>query len=117
MTRKHATGVILLSGWLLVTPPADVDLDPDGKVTIYTQEPIKEWKQQSAHDTPSECERAKEKEQGRLMAMLNDQTIDGMTRKANGFLLLSIGSAKCVPAEVFYDLDAETKPAKRKKGS
>lgn len=116
MASRHATGVVLLSGWLLVTPPGKVSVT-DEPTVIYTQEPIEEWTQQSAHDTARECERARDREVTTLQENARAET-DPKWQRLNGYLALSYAMARCVPAESYFGGSAEAeRPSKPRKRS
>jgi hypothetical protein len=87
MRRGHAGAVILLGGWLLLTPP----IKPrDGEPDVDDKMPVKKWDQLSAYDTARECQDA----------------IDSLFAKAkekdDKLHVNMYATARCIPAEHIY---------------
>jgi hypothetical protein len=96
--RRHTSAVILLGGWVLLTPPYHMDKSnpphftwDKGSGSVSDQ-----WDQDSAYDSARECEAAR--------AQLNDD-IDrrkSVSDEAHAFLKAVALGARCVPAEFVY---------------
>src|SRR5438094_299798 len=119
MTRGHAGAVILLGGWLLMTPPMQgrtgkVALDQWDDVVVESWLPITEWDQVRASDTAAACE----EERSRLgadadrtlrrvpseLAHRASAKLNAKERRDQGERVVASSNflARCVPAESVY---------------
>ena len=105
MMRRHARVVLLLSGWLLMMPPAA--RNKDGEWDILDAAPKSAWEQLAAYDTARECETGRASDP-RPQPKLNPTKL-GMSNVEVEAIeeRLAIDSirrlaARCVPAEHIY---------------
>jgi len=94
--ERHTVPAILLGGWLLLTPPFNMD---KGKPPHFTprRAPVDQWDQESAHDTARECEAAR----GQLAAQFEREKgkVDAENR---AFFTALAAASRCVPADSIY---------------
>jgi len=81
-------GVILLGGWLLISPR----LDSTG-TKVDESAPLSQWTEVSAHETIKECATAKDA----LVATASGQNFD-----PNDLRKRSVLRSRCIPAEHVY---------------
>ena len=119
----HASAVILLGGWLLMTPPFAskgpawlddpvniVDATFTGKLWLLdTDKPVNQWDQDSAYDTAAQCEEAKSHEWKDASDGLAKAVRDGpKDLKKNHMAQIkslsayTMNHARCVPADAVY---------------
>jgi hypothetical protein len=88
----------LLGGWLLMSPPVIKDAKAPGGYRVDPTAKVADWTQVSAHDTATDCERAK-----------SSKTLDAISLaerlgKKDGIdeLAAAASHSVCVPAEYVY---------------
>jgi hypothetical protein len=67
-----------------------VEHSPDGKVHVMDEAPISTWRQLSAYDTASECEKARK---AGSVGALTRRDLDSA---------VTMNDARCVPADAVY---------------
>lgn len=107
--RGHVGAVILLGGWLLMTPRiVKDDAAPDGRKVLLGA-PIARWSVESAHDTAHECE--DRKWEAYTWWLDNAKTAAAEKKRRDpqaasspygSSVVVSYWNAKCVPAEHIY---------------
>jgi len=99
--RMHAAGALLAAaGWLLMSPPLVKDGKAPGGYRLDSNTKIGDWNQLSAHDTATDCERAKS--QKALDAISMTQQLSGKKDVLDEPLVNEAMHALCVPAEYIY---------------
>src|SRR5438552_9225053 len=111
MFRRHAGSVILLGGWLLMTPPVEKgaprrDSIEDSRGNGYralTDAPLTRWEQEAAYDTARECEHGRDEYQHQhIGAQGVKHTAKSLGEEAAVRLTAAALGARCVPAEAVY---------------
>ena len=57
--RMQTKGVLVVAGWLLMSPPLVKDPKAPGGYRLDSSAKVPDWNQVSAHDSATDCERAK----------------------------------------------------------
>ena len=99
--RIHALGVLLAAaGWLLMAPPLVKDGKSPGGYRLDSNAKIGDWNQLSAHDTATDCERARS--QRALDAISMTQQLTSKKDVLEEPLVNEAMHALCVPADYIY---------------
>ncbi|MFI5340332.1 MAG: hypothetical protein ACHQ7N_10895 [Candidatus Methylomirabilales bacterium] len=95
--NRDAFATVLLSGWLLMLPPAD-----DGGVKV--EAPVATWTVQEAFDTAAACEGRKKEKISSFEKWAQDQKPpeDEKARRFINQVITSYIYARCVPADHIY---------------
>jgi len=91
---------LLVGGWLLMSPPMVKDGKAPGALRPDPAAKIDEWTQASAHDTATDCERAKSEKAVDLISALRDHA--GKKNPLDEPAVAAALQAVCVPAEYVY---------------
>lgn len=106
MRSRCTTGAIVVVGWLLMTPPVVSDPKTPGGYRVDLSARVEEWHQESAHDTATDCERAKSEKA--LSALSAAQAKSAGKKDAERDALVeSAMNALCVPADHVYGTPLE----------
>jgi hypothetical protein len=99
--RMHAVGALVaVAGWLLMAPPMIKDGKAPGGYRLDSSSKIGDWNQLSAHDTATDCERARS--QKALDAISMTQQLSGKKDVLEEPLVNEAMHALCVPADYIY---------------
>ena len=97
--RRHWGRTLLAVGWLLMSPPlVKDDKAPGGRPDPSAK--IDDWIQVSAHDTATDCERAKSEKAVDLITALHD--LAGRKNPLDEPAVAAALQAICVPASYVY---------------
>jgi hypothetical protein len=99
--RRHALGALVAAvGWLLMAPPLIKDGKSPGGYRLDSNAKIGDWNQLSAHDTATDCERARS--QRALDAIQMTQQLSSKKEVLDEPLVTEAMHALCVPADYIY---------------
>lgn len=106
--RKHTCGAVAIAGWLLMSPPLVKDEKAPGGYRPDRNAKVPDWHQVSAHDTASDCERAK-----------SEAAVNAMTTAKSGSrkdigedpVVQAALASLCVPADYIYFPSDEGEPS------
>jgi hypothetical protein len=101
---RHRTAVVLMGGWLLMSPPLTKDAKAPGGYRVDPQAKLSGWIQISAHDTATDCERAKS--QRAVDAISAVRHLSGDKNVLQQPLVDAAMHALCVPVDSVYGGDA-----------
>jgi hypothetical protein len=102
MRRRHAAPVVLLGGWLLMTPPPNVD-DPQAR---YGPE---SYSQTAVFDSASACEAQRRQRAADLLGrMKKHPPADGGIAPQE---VANFAAGKCLPAEVVHPRSKSPTPS------
>ena len=96
--RCNELAFLLLSGWLLMTPPLEKE-ERTGKFSVKPDLPVSEWVHESSHDRALDCEKTKS---ARFNEWLETLGKAGAPNAMNEPLVLRYYLGRCVPAEHIY---------------
>jgi hypothetical protein len=102
--RIQASGLLLVAGWLLMSPPLVKDATAPGGFRLDSSAKVADWNQLSAHDNATDCERAKA--QKAVDAITMTQRIAGKKDVLDEPLVNEALHALCVPADYLYGAPA-----------
>jgi len=93
----------LLGGWLLMSPPLVKDAKAPGGYRVDPAAKVADWTQVSAHDSATDCERAKAEK------ALDAVKLAGRLGRKDGFdeIAAAADHAVCVPSEYIYPPTAD----------
>jgi hypothetical protein len=101
--RGSPAAAWLLGGWLLMSPPLIKDAKSTGGYRVDPSAKVADWTQVSAHDSATDCERAKASK-----ALDAISLAERLGRKEGLEELVAAAShSVCVPAEYIYPPPAE----------
>lgn len=107
---RQASGAFVVAGWLLMSPPLVKDAKAPGGYRLESSAKVADWNQLSAHDTATDCERAKSERTVNAISMA--QRLAGKKDVLEEPLVAEAMHALCVPSEYIYatpaDEDAST---------
>jgi hypothetical protein len=98
--RMQTNGALVVAGWLLMSPPLVKDAKAPGGYRLDSSAKVAEWNQVSAHDSATDCERAKA--QKAVDAISMTQQLAGKTNVLDQPLVNAAMHALCVPSEYLY---------------
>jgi hypothetical protein len=101
----RATAVTLIGGWLLMSPPLVKDAKAPGGYRLDSSAKVADWNQLSAHDSATDCERAKS--QRALDAISMSQRLSGKKDATAEPLVNEAMHALCVPSDYIYGAPAD----------
>jgi hypothetical protein len=96
----RAAGATLVAGWLLMSPPLIKDAKAPGGYRLDSNAKVADWNQLSAHDSATDCERAKS--QRALDAISMSQRLAGKKEAQEEPLVNEAMHALCVPSDYIY---------------
>jgi hypothetical protein len=96
----QVNGALVVAGWLLMSPPLVKDAKAPGGYRLDSSAKVAEWNQVSAHDSATDCERAKA--QKAVDAISMTQQIAGKKNVLEQPLVDAAMHALCVPSEYLY---------------
>lgn len=102
---------MLVGGWLLMSPPLVKDGKATGAMRPDPSAKIDDWTQVSAHDTATDCERAKSEKALDLITALHD--FAGKKNALEDPAVAAALQAICVPSDYVYG----TSPAEGTEGA
>jgi hypothetical protein len=97
---QRAFGVVLVAGWILLSPPVVKDSKAPGGARADASAKLEDWNQVSAHDSASDCERAKSEKALSTITMMKQ-----LSGKKDAFEEAPVDAAMhslCVPSEYLY---------------
>ena len=89
-----------VAGWLLMSAPLVKDAKAPGGYRLDSSAKVSDWNQLSAHDTATDCERAKA--QKALDAISMTEQLSGKKDILDQPLVAEAMHAVCVPSEYIY---------------
>lgn len=98
--RTHWAGSLIVAGWLLMSPPLVKDAKAPGGYRLDSAAKIDEWTQVSAHDSATDCERAKSEKAVDVIAAAAQ--LAGKKDVLDQPLVNAAMHALCVPADYIY---------------
>ena len=98
--RIQTNGALVVAGWLLMSPPLVKDAKAPGGYRLDSSAKVAEWDQVSAHDSATDCERAKA--QKAVDAISVTQQIAGKKNVLDQPLVNAAMHALCVPSDYLY---------------
>ena len=98
--RTRTNGALVVAGWLLMSPPLVKDAKAPGGYRLDSSAKVAEWNQVSAHDSVTDCERAKA--QKAVDAISMSQQIAGKKNVLDQPLVDAALHALCVPSDYLY---------------
>ena len=98
--RMQASGALIVAGWLLMSPPLVKDAKAPGGYRLDSSAKVGDWNQVSAHDSATDCERAKA--QKAVDAISIAQQTASKKDVLEEPLVTEAMHALCVPAEYLY---------------
>jgi hypothetical protein len=105
----RAAGTTLVAGWLLMSPPLIKDSKAPGGYRLDSDAKVADWNQLSAHDSATDCERAKS--QRALDAISMSRRLTGKKGASDEPLVTEAMHALCVPSDYIYGVPAEDESA------
>jgi hypothetical protein len=107
---RHPVGAFLAVGWLLMTPPLVKDESAHGGYRADLAAEVEDWHQVSAHDTATDCERARSEQA--LDATIRARQKKGSGQKDDDDAVVEAAThALCVPSDYIYPPPGEYEPA------
>jgi hypothetical protein len=103
--HTRAAGTTLLAGWLLMSPPLIKDAKAPGGYRLDSNAKVADWNQLSAHDSATDCERAKS--QRALDAISMSQRLAGKKDTSEEPVVNEAMHALCVPSDYIYGVPAD----------
>jgi len=103
--HMRAPGAALIAGWLLMSPPLIKDAKAPGGYRLDSSAKVADWNQLSAHDSATDCERAKA--QRALDAISMSQRLSGKKDAVDEPLVNEATHALCVPSDYIYGAPAD----------
>ncbi|HSD10532.1 MAG TPA: hypothetical protein VLF14_06095 [Candidatus Binatia bacterium] len=103
--RIQAGGALVVAGWLLMSPPLVKDAKAPGGFRLDSSAKVADWNQVSAHDSATDCERAKA--QKAVDAISMTERIAGKKDVLDEPLVNEALHALCVPADYLYGSSAD----------
>jgi hypothetical protein len=103
--HTRAAGTTLLAGWLLMSPPLIKDAKAPGGYRLDSNAKVADWNQLSAHDSATDCERAKS--QRALDAISMSQRLTGKKGTSDDALVTEAMHTLCVPSDYIYGAPPE----------
>jgi hypothetical protein len=97
---RHWSGVLLVGGWLLMSPPLTKDAKAPGGYRVDSEAKLSAWTQVSAHDSATDCERAKS--QRAVDAITVVQQFSATKEVLEQPLVDAAIHALCVPVDSIY---------------
>jgi len=91
---------MVVLGWLLMSPPLVKDAKAPGGYRLDSSAKVADWSQVSAHDTATDCERAKA--QKAMDAISTTEQLSGKKDLLDQPLVSEAMHALCVPSEYIY---------------
>ena len=101
----QAAATTLLAGWLLMSPPLIKDAKAPGGFRLDSTAKVADWNQLSAHDSATDCERAKS--QRALDAISMGRRLAGKKDTSDEPLVNEAMHALCVPSDYIYGTQPE----------
>jgi hypothetical protein len=98
--RMRTSGALVVAGWLLMSPPLVKDAKAPGGYRLDSSAKVADWNQVSAHDSATDCERAKA--QKAMDAISMTQQLSGKKDVLDQPLVNEAMHALCVPSEYLY---------------
>src|SRR4029450_9110642 len=98
--RIQPSGALVVAGWLLMSPPLIKDAKAPGGYRLDSGAKVADWNQLSAHDSATDCERAKS--QRALDAISMSQRLSSKKDAAAEPLVNEAMHALCVPSDYIY---------------
>jgi hypothetical protein len=98
--RNQTSGALVVAGWLLMSPPLVKDAKAPGGYRLDSSAKVADWNQVSAHDSATDCERAKAQKAVDAISMA--QHIAGKKDVLDEPLVNEAMHALCVPSEYLY---------------
>ena len=95
----------MIAGWLLMSPPLIKDAKAPGGYRLDSSAKVADWNQLSAHDSATDCERAKS--QRALDAISMSKRLSGKKDAAEEPLVNEAMHALCVPSDYIYGAPAD----------
>jgi hypothetical protein len=96
--RDSAFAPWLLAGWLLMSPPLQKDAKAPGGYRVDPAAKVADWTQVSAHDSATDCERAKSEKAVEAISLAERLgRKDGLDE-----LAASARHSVCVPSDYIY---------------
>ncbi len=96
----RTNGALIVAGWLLMSPPLVKDAKAPGGYRLDSSAKVAEWNQVSAHDSATDCERAKA--QKALDAISMSHQIAEKKDVLDQPLVNAAMHSLCVPSEYLY---------------
>jgi hypothetical protein len=97
---RQRSGALLVTGWLLMSPPLVKDAKAPGGYRVDSEAKLSGWTQVSAHDSATDCERAKS--QRALDAISVVEQFSGKKDVLEQPLVTAAMHALCVPVDSIY---------------
>jgi len=98
MTQR-ACGVVLVAGWILLSPPIVKDGKAPGGARVDSSAKLEDWNQVSAHDSATDCERAKSEKTVAAISMMKQLSKKDVLEEPP---VSAAMHSLCVPAEYLY---------------
>lgn len=99
--RRDPLVLVLLAGWLLMSPPLVKDDKAPGGYRVDLNAGVESWQQLSAHDTATDCERAKSEKALAALSAAEDRKA-GKKNLLDEPIVDAATHALCVPADYIY---------------